>query len=89
VYEILLSETYKKKAVKFFKKHPALKEKYKKTLQLLQRDPFHEVLDCKKLKGFSNLSRIRLTIHARIVIELMIKEKKIIPVSIDTREGIY
>ncbi len=89
MYEIIITETYRKKSLKFFKKHPALKEKYKKTVQLLQKDPFHEVLACRKMKGVSNLYRIRLTLHARIVLEIIIKERKIIPVSIDTRENIY
>jgi len=89
LYEIILTESYRKNAVKFFKKHPELKEKYKKTLRLLQLDPFNKVLDCKKLKGFKNLYRLRLTIHARIVLEIIIRENKIIPISVDTREGIY
>jgi mRNA-degrading endonuclease RelE of RelBE toxin-antitoxin system len=89
VYEIIITETYKRKSLKFFKKHPALKEKYIKTVRLLQNDPFHEVLACKKMKGFSNLYRIRLTLHDRIILKILIKEKKIIPVSIDTRENIY
>jgi toxin HigB-1 len=89
VYEIIITETYRRKAVKFFKKHPRLKEKYKKTVLLLKRDPFHEVLECKKMKGYPNLYRIKLTMHARIVIEIIIKDRKIIPVSIDTREKIY
>lgn len=89
MYEIIITETYRKKAVKFFKKHPALKAKYKKTVQLLKRDPFHEVLECKKMKGYPNLYRITLTMHARIVIEIIIKERKIIPIIIDTRENIY
>jgi mRNA-degrading endonuclease RelE of RelBE toxin-antitoxin system len=89
VYEIIITETYRKKAVKFFKKHPALKEKYKKTVQLLKIDPFHEVLECKKMKGYPRLYRIKVTMHARIVIEIIIKERKIIPINIDTRQNIY
>ena len=54
----------------------------KKTFTLLRIDPFHTVLDCKKLKGYSELYRIRLTANTRIVIE-------IIPVDINTRESIY
>jgi mRNA-degrading endonuclease RelE of RelBE toxin-antitoxin system len=89
VYEIVITESYRKRALKFFKKHPELKDKYKKTFMLLRIDPFHKVLDCKKMKGHSELYRIRLTANTRIVIEIVFKKTQIIPVDINTRERIY
>ena len=50
---------------------------------------YNEVLNIKKLKGFQNLYSVRLTIHARIVIEIMISEKTLTPVDIATRAEIY
>lgn len=89
MYEILITESYRKIVLKFFKKHPSLKDKYKKTISLLKQDPFNDALDIKKMSGFSNLYRIKLSYRDRIVIKIVIKKKKIIPIIIDTRENIY
>ncbi len=89
MYEIRFTSSYKKKALKFFKKHPDLKSRYKKSIQLLRIDPFNQALGIKKMSGFQDLYRIHLTIHARVVLEILIRDKVITPIDIDTRANIY
>jgi mRNA-degrading endonuclease RelE of RelBE toxin-antitoxin system len=89
MYEIRLTDSFRKKALKFFKKHPKLKERYKKSLLLLQVDPFNDVLNIAKMSGKKNIYRLRLTIHARMVMEIIISDKTITPIDINTRANIY
>ena len=56
---------------------------------LLEADPFNKVLDIKKMSGRKNIYRLRLTIHARVVIEVLVSDKTITPIDINTRASIY
>lgn len=58
-------------------------------MRLLELNPFHEAVGIQKLSGRKNLYRLRLTIHARLVMEIIISPKTVTPVDIDTRENIY
>ena len=49
--QVILTTSFKKKASYFLKLHPSMKEKYKKTLLLLQANPSHPYLRLHKLKG--------------------------------------
>ena len=49
--KLLRNKQFKKKEIKFFKKHPDLISKYEKILQKLQTNPFDENLKTHKLKG--------------------------------------
>lgn len=89
MYEIRLTNAYRKKALKFFKKHPELKERYMKVMRLLQVNPFVDALEIKKMAGYENLYRLRITLRARMVMEIIISDKTVTPVDIDTRENIY
>ena len=89
MYEIRLTDAYRKKALKFFKKHPDLKQRYRQVMMLLRIDPFVEAIEIKKMSGHKNLYRLRLTLRARVVMEILISDKIITPIDIDTRENIY
>ena len=51
MYKLVFTETYKKKEVKFLKKHKDKLSIYKKTLKLLINDPSYPSLRLHKLKG--------------------------------------
>lgn len=89
MHEIRLTDSYKKKALKFFKKHPELRGRYKKLMLLLEADPFNQALNIRKLAGQKNIYRLRLTIHARVVIEVLVSGKTVTPIDINTRASIY
>ena len=89
MYEFRFTPSYQKKARKFFKKHPDLTDRYKKIMRLLQVDPFNDTLQIKKMSGRQDMYRLRLTIHARLVMEILITDKDITPIDIDMRENIY
>ena len=89
-YKICYTKSYNRSAAKFLKLHPALEEQYRKTLQLLELNPFHKSLRLHAIKSsFDNLYSVSINIKYRILIILIIKDKTIIPVSIGSHEQVY
>jgi len=43
-YTLVLTDSYKKRAKRFARQHPELKEQYRKTLLLLTQNPYHPSL---------------------------------------------
>jgi len=89
-YKIVITEHYFKKLKKFIKKHPTLLERYGKTMELLEIDPYHPSLRIHKLQGkLKDYHSISITMQYRIVIEFIIKDNEIIPIDIGTHEDVY
>ena len=89
-YEIEYTQQYEKRLIKFLKKHKDIVERYKKTIQLMELDPFHPSLRLHVLKGkLSELHSVSIDIQYRISIEFYVKDNKIIPVNIGTHDDVY
>lgn len=90
MYNIVFTESYFKRAQKFFKKHPEVLPQYEKTLKLLELNPTHPSLRLHKLKGrLSELFSVSINITYRITIILIKKDNKIIPVDIGKHDEVY
>ena len=88
--KIIFTHSYEKKAAKFIKKHPELKNQYSKTLQLMEINPNHPSLRLHQLKGkLSDLHTISINISYRITIEFITQEDTIILISIGTHDEVY
>jgi addiction module RelE/StbE family toxin len=90
MYEIIFAQGYEKKAKKFFKKHQNLKEKYKKTIKILQINPQHPSLRLHKLNG--NLSKyhsVSIDMNYRIIIDFIIIDKQIFLIDIGSHSKVY
>ena len=89
-YSVIFTESYVKRASKFFKKHPELLGQYEKCLLLMETNPYHSSLRIHKLHGrLSGLYSISITISYRLTIEFIIEEKTILPVRIGTHDEMY
>lgn len=89
-YEIEYTERYEKKLFKFLKKHKDIVERYKKTILLMEADPFHPSLRIHPLKGkLKDLHSISIDMQYRISIEFYIEDNLIIPVNIGTHDEVY
>ena len=89
-YKLLISDEYKKKLKKFFKKHPDMLDRYAKCIFILEQDPYHPSLRLHKLKGkLSDFYSISINIEYRVIIDFIIKDDKIIPVDIGTNDDVY
>ncbi len=88
--EIIYTDSYIKRASKFFKKHPELISQYEKTLKLLELNPNHPSLRLHKLHGkLSELYSVSINISYRISIDFLIEDNKIIPVDIGSHDDVY
>ena len=89
-YEIEYTQKYEKKLFKFLKKHRDIVERYKKTIQLMELDPFHPSLRLHKLEGKLNtLHSVSIDMQYRISIEFYIENNRIIPINIGTNDEVY
>jgi mRNA-degrading endonuclease YafQ of YafQ-DinJ toxin-antitoxin module len=90
VYTLIYPESYNKRAKKFLRKHPEIKNQYQKTLELLELDPFHPSLRFDNLSGrLKDLSSVSINMSYRIVLEFEIKDKEIILINVGDHRQVY
>ena len=90
MYEIRFSEGYEKRVIKFFKKHKDIYPQYKKTIVLLQNNPFHSSLRIHKLQGkLEGFLSVSINMKYRIVVDFIIVEGVIILIDIGSHDDVY
>lgn len=89
-YKIIQTEEYFKKLKKFIKKHPQVLDRYIKTIELLEVDPFHPSLRLHKLQGKLRVYHsVSINMQYRVVIDFIFQDKEIIPIDIGTHDEVY
>ena len=89
-YSLIFTDSYKKRARRFAKQHPELKEQYRKTLLLLAQNPCHPSLRLHPLKGkLTALNSVSINLSYRITLEMIIIEKEIILVNVGSHDEVY
>ncbi len=89
-YKIIQTEEYFKKLKKFIKKHPQVLDRYIKTIELLEIDPFHPSLRLHKLQGKLRVYHsVSINMQYRVVIDFILQDKEIIPIDIGTHDEVY
>ncbi|MFA9373208.1 MAG: type II toxin-antitoxin system YafQ family toxin [Poseidonibacter sp.] len=89
-YKLLITDEYKKKLKKFFKKHPDILDRYAKCIFILEQDPYHPSLRLHKLKGkLNDFHSISINMEYRVIIDFIIKDDEIIPIDIGTYDDVY
>jgi mRNA-degrading endonuclease YafQ of YafQ-DinJ toxin-antitoxin module len=77
-YTLIFTDSYLKRATRFAKRHPELKEPYRKTLYLLAHNPYHPSLRLHPLKGkVAALHSVSINLSYRITLEMIISDKEI------------
>ena len=90
MHEILFTEAYTKRAIRFVRKHPQLRQQYEKCLQLLELNPYHPSLRLHKLQGkLQDLHSVSINLSYRITIEFLIHDKTIIPIAVGSHDELY
>lgn len=88
-YELLLTESYLRIAVRFLRRHPDLKRQYAKAVALLQANPHHPSLRLHALAGkHRGLHTVSINLSYRITIELLIRDRTIIPVNVGDHDDV-
>ena len=89
-YTLTFTQSYNRRAAKWLKKHPDLREQYLKTLQLLEADPYHPSLRLHALKGrLDGLYSVSINLSYRITLELLITDAEVIPVNVGSHDAVY
>jgi len=89
-YTLIYTDSYKKRARKFSRQHPELKEQYRKALLLLTANPKHPSLRLHKLSGkLAGLSSVSINASYRITLEFVISEKEILLVNVGSHDRAY
>ena len=81
-YELIFTESYEKIERRCLKRHPDLRERYFKTLALLEQDPLHPSLRLYGLEGqLAGLHAVAINLQYRIALELELREQEILLVN--------
>ena len=89
-YQLVLTESYLKIALRFLRRHPELKQQYAKTLTLLEANPHHPSLRLHSLQGkHRGLHSVSINLSWRITIELLIKDKTVTPINVGDHDDVY
>ena len=89
-YEIIFTESYTRRAIKFLRKHPELRVQYQKTLELLELNPYHPSLRLHKLSGaLSDLHSVSINTSYRITLEFLVEGNRILPVNTGKHDDVY
>ena len=88
--EIVYTESYIKRVIKFLKKHPDLEKQYEKTLKLLEINHNHPSLRLHQLKGkLTDLYSVSINLSYRITLEFIIENDSIILIDVGNHEEVY
>ncbi|MBX3629203.1 MAG: plasmid stabilization protein [Nitrosomonas sp.] len=86
-YTLIFTDSYLKRARRFAKRHPELKEPYRKTLNLLAHNPYHPSLRLRPLQGkLAALHSVSINLSYRITLEMIITDKEITLVNVGSHD---
>jgi mRNA-degrading endonuclease YafQ of YafQ-DinJ toxin-antitoxin module len=89
-YPLVFTDQYNRRAARWLRPHPELRNQYLKTLQLLEANPYHPSLRLHALKGrLSGLHSVSINLSQRITLELLIQDREIIPVNVGDHDTVY
>jgi mRNA-degrading endonuclease YafQ of YafQ-DinJ toxin-antitoxin module len=89
-WTLLFTERYNRRAARFLRRHPELRDAYRKTLLLLEANPHHPSLRLHALKGrLQGMHSVSINICYRITLELLIDGQRLIPIDIGSHDTVY
>jgi mRNA-degrading endonuclease YafQ of YafQ-DinJ toxin-antitoxin module len=89
-FSLLFTDAYMRRALRFIKRHPELRNQYAKTLALLELNPHHPSLRLHALSGkLAGMHSVSINLSYRITLELMIEDNKIIPINVGDHDAVY
>lgn len=90
MFVIVTSNYFLRRAKKFFRKHPELKERFAAVVDDLRKDPFHPRLEFHSLSGkLKGVQAVSLTDSYRITLTVMVTDKEIILLDIGSHDEVY
>ena len=88
-YTLVFTDQYNRRAARFLKRHPEVREPYRRTLLLLQANPHHPSLRLHALGGkLGGLHSVSINLSYRITIELVIRARQIVPINVGDHDSV-
>ena len=89
-YCLVFTEAYNKRAAKWLKRHPDLRQQYLTTLQLLELNPFHPSLRLHALSGrLQGVHAVSINLSYRITLELLVSDEEIVLINVGDHDAVY
>ena len=90
IYTLIYTEAYNRRAAKWLKKHPDVRQQYLKTLQLLELNPFHPSLRLHALSGrLAGVHSVSINLSYRITMDLLIEGNAIVLLNLGEHDAVY
>lgn len=90
LYALVFTEQYNRRAARFLRQHPQVRQQYMKTLQLLELNPSHPSLRLHPLRGrLEGLHSVSINLSYRITLELLIDDTRIVLVNVGDHQVVY
>ena len=89
-YSLVFTAHYERVARRFLRRRPELRDRYYRTLVRLEHDPYYPSLRLHPLKGrLVGLHSVSINLQHRITLELEIRDKEIMLVSVGSHGEVY
>lgn len=89
-YQLVFTEDYMRRALRFLKSHSQLQMQYGNTLALLEVNPHHPSFRLHALSGkLQGLHSVSINLSYRITLELLIQDGQIIPINVGDHDAVY
>jgi mRNA-degrading endonuclease YafQ of YafQ-DinJ toxin-antitoxin module len=89
-YQLVFTDDYTRRALRFLRRHPEMKSQYAKTLALLEMNPLHPSLRLHGLSGrLQGVHSVSINLSYRITLELLIQDQQIIPLNVGDHDAVY
>ncbi|MES2683149.1 MAG: plasmid stabilization protein [Pseudomonadota bacterium] len=89
-YTLVFTDQYNRRAARFLRQRPELREQYGKALLLLQANPHHPSLRLHPLRGkLKGLHSVSINLSYRITLELLISDQQIVPINVGDHDTVY
>lgn len=89
-WSLVFTERYNRRAARFLRRHPDLRQAYRKTLLLLEANPHHPSLRLHPLRGrLQGMHSVSINLSYLITLELLIEGQSVIPIDIGDHDVVY
>lgn len=89
-YALITTQHFERRARKFIRKHPDLRQALRDTLGDLSRDPFQAKLKLHPLSGnLAGVQAVSLTYSYRLALLLRVTEQEVVLLDIGTHDEVY
>ena len=89
-FKLVFPASYQRREKGFLAKHPDLRERYFKTLLLLEQNPLHPSLRLHPLQGkLAGLHSASISMQYRITLELELREHELVFVNVGSHGEVY